>query len=105
MKILDLVAIEGRRALAAVVVLTAIVTGAPSSAQSSKPASASQPASAASDSHRRDDVVRHRAIAAAHEAAARCLEAGKPESACHDALRKACEGLAVGRYCGMKHVH
>lgn len=105
MKIPDRIAIEARRALAALVVLTAFVTGSPSSAQSSKPASAPQPASAASDPHRRDDVVRHRAIAAAHEAAARCLESGKPESACHDALRKACEGLAVGRYCGMKHVH
>ena len=44
-------------------------------------------------------------IAAAHETAARCLEAGGKESTCHDALRKACEGIAVGRYCGMKHSH
>ncbi|MFM1989305.1 MAG: hypothetical protein RJA99_2262 [Pseudomonadota bacterium] len=60
---------------------------------------------AAADPHRRDDIARHRAIAAAHETAARCLEAGQPESDCHAALRKACEGLAVGRYCGMKHSH
>jgi hypothetical protein len=74
-----------------------------------KPAPAAAPAtpaaSAAQDPHRRDDIARHRAIAAAHDTAARCLETGGKESTCHDALRKACEGIAVGRYCGMKHSH
>jgi hypothetical protein len=44
-------------------------------------------------------------MAAAHEASARCLEAGERESLCQDRLRKACEGIAIGRYCGMKHGH
>lgn len=51
------------------------------------------------------DVERHRAIAAAHEAAAKCLEVGKTEQACHKALQAACKGLAFGKYCGMKHEH
>lgn len=72
---------------------------------SSAPATSAPSKAAPADPHRRDDVVRHRAIAAAHEGAARCLEAGRPEADCHAALRKACEGIAVGRYCGMKHVH
>ena len=35
------------------------------------------------------DAKRHRAMAAAHEAAAKCLEAGKGEKACLEQLRKA----------------
>ena len=82
--------------------------GHPSAQPTSKPAPAAtvvpgKPAPI--DPHRRDDNALDRAIAAAHEGAARCLETGRPEAACHDALRKACEGLAVGRYCGMKHSH
>jgi hypothetical protein len=76
------------------------------SASSTAPASASAKGRAAApDAHRREDIARHRALAAVHEEAARCLESGRRESECHDAMRKACEGLAVGRYCGMKHVH
>ena len=62
-------------------------------------------ATKAQDPHRTEDIAKHRTIAAAHEAAAKCLESGSKESSCHEALRKACEGLAVGRYCGMKHTH
>jgi hypothetical protein len=51
------------------------------------------------------DVARHRAIASAHEAAAKCLESGKKEEACHKDLLAACKGLAIGKYCGMKHEH
>lgn len=51
------------------------------------------------------DVARHRAMAAAHEAAAKCLEAGKGEKTCVADLQKACKGLAIGKYCGMKHAH
>lgn len=69
------------------------------------PAAAQQPAPKADDAHRKEDVTKHRAIAAAHEAAAKCLEQGQKESACHEALRKACQGIAVGRYCGMRHSH
>ena len=57
------------------------------------------------DSHRQQDVARHHTIAAAHETAARCLEGGERESVCQERLRKACEGIAIGRYCGMKHGH
>lgn len=88
-------------ALAALALCTALP--APLAAQP-RTGTGAQPVTA-DDAHRRNDIVRHRAIAAAHEEAARCLEAGQKESVCHAALRKACEGLAVGRYCGMKHVH
>lgn len=97
-------------ALAAALSLALCLPFAQASAQTpptqSAPKSAPAPSkAAAADPHRRDDIVRHRAIAAAHETAARCLEGGQAESDCHAALRKACEGLAVGRYCGMKHSH
>jgi hypothetical protein len=55
--------------------------------------------------HARKDIQRHRAMAAAHEGAARCLESGKPESQCVTELQAACKGLAIGKYCGMRHEH
>ncbi len=58
-----------------------------------------------SDKETKADVVRHRAMAAAHEAAAKCLEAGKKEDICQKELQAACKGLAIGKYCGMKHEH
>jgi hypothetical protein len=51
------------------------------------------------------DIQRHRAMAAAHEAAARCLEAGRGEKVCYAELALACKGLAIGKYCGMRHAH
>jgi hypothetical protein len=51
------------------------------------------------------DAKRHRALAAVHEAAAKCLESGKGEKACLEQLRKDCKGLGIGKYCGMKHQH
>jgi len=58
-----------------------------------------------SDKERRDDAARHRAMAAAHEAAAKCLESGKKEDVCMAELQASCKGLAIGKYCGMKHGH
>ena len=55
--------------------------------------------------HTKKDVQRHRAMAAAHEAAARCLESGKSEDDCQKELQAACKGLAIGKYCGMRHEH
>lgn len=69
------------------------------------PALAQQSPSKADDAHRKEDIAKHRAIAAAHDAAAKCLEQGQKEATCHEALRKACQGIAVGRYCGMRHSH
>ncbi|MCX8004981.1 MAG: hypothetical protein N2688_08500 [Burkholderiaceae bacterium] len=60
---------------------------------------------AAAEAHRRADIARHRQMARAHEDAARCLEAGEKEAVCHERLREACKGIAVGRYCGMRHEH
>lgn len=57
------------------------------------------------DAHVKQDIAAHRTIAAAHEAAAKCLEAGKPEKECHAELAKACKGLAIGKTCGMRHRH
>lgn len=97
----------GMRAALAALLLAVAAGPAQGQAKASAPAAGATPAGAqgALDAHRREDVARHRAISVAHEAAARCLESGQKESACHDALRKACEGIAVGRYCGMKHSH
>lgn len=58
-----------------------------------------------SDKETKEDVQRHRAMAAAHEAAAKCLESGKKEDVCMKDLQASCKGLAVGKYCGMKHAH
>ncbi|MFN3415846.1 MAG: hypothetical protein ACK4ZD_05970 [Caldimonas sp.] len=63
-----------------------------------------QPSPALSD-HVKKDIERHRAMAAAHEAAARCLESGKSEDACLKELQAACKGLGIGKHCGMRHVH
>lgn len=51
------------------------------------------------------DAKRHRALAAAHAAAAKCLEAGKGEKVCLEQFRKDCKGVGIGKYCGMKHQH
>lgn len=57
------------------------------------------------DKETKADVARHRAMAAAHEAAAKCLESGKKEDVCNKELQTACKGLAIGKFCGMKHEH
>ena len=58
-----------------------------------------------SDKETQEDIARHRAMAAAHEGAAKCLEAGKGEKVCMAELSVACKGLALGKYCGMRHAH
>ncbi len=57
----------------------------------------------AEDAHRKDDIAKHRQMARAHEEAARCLESGEKEAVCQERLQAACKGIAVGRYCGMRH--
>jgi hypothetical protein len=57
------------------------------------------------DKERKEDVKRHRAMAAAHETAAKCLESGKSEKDCLEKLRQDCKGLGIGKYCGMRHQH
>jgi hypothetical protein len=51
------------------------------------------------------DIADHRAMAEAHLNAAKCLESGRSEKECHAQLAKDCKGLAIGKYCGMKHKH
>ncbi len=63
------------------------------------------PAQAQPDEHTKKDIERHRAMAVAHEEAARCLESGKKEAECVKQLQARCKGLAIGKYCGMKHEH
>ena len=53
--------------------------------------------------HVKKDIADHRAMAEAHLNAAKCLESGRPEKECEAQLRKDCKGLAIGKYCGMKH--
>jgi uncharacterized protein YgiB involved in biofilm formation len=60
---------------------------------------------AETDKDTKEDIARHRAIAAAHEGAAKCLESGKKEDVCNKDLQSACKGLAIGKFCGMKHEH
>jgi hypothetical protein len=60
---------------------------------------------AESEKETREDIAKHRAMAAAHEAAAKCLESGKGQDVCNKELAKACKGIAIGKFCGMKHEH
>lgn len=94
-----------RSALLAAVALAmgATLAVAQSAAPAPKPAPAAKPA--ALSEHVREDITRHRAMAAAHEGAARCLESGKSEDVCSKELQAACKGLAIGKYCGMRHQH
>jgi hypothetical protein len=62
-------------------------------------------ASAHTDKEIKEDISRHRAMAAAHEGAAKCLESAKKPEVCEKDLQAACKGLAVGKYCGLKHAH
>ena len=55
--------------------------------------------------HVNKDAEAHRTIAQAHETVATCLESGKPEQECHAQLAKDCQGIAIGRFYGMKHRH
>ena len=50
-----------------------------------------------------DDIAKHEKIAAAHTEAAKCLRSGKPDEVCEGALLQACKGVAIGKFCGMKH--
>ena len=54
-------------------------------------------AAAHGDKEIKEDIQRHRAMAAAHEAAAKCLESGKKEAVCTKELQAACKGLAIGK--------
>jgi hypothetical protein len=51
------------------------------------------------------DIQRHKAMAAAHEGAAKCLESGKKYDVCMKELQAACKGLGIGKHCGMRHEH
>jgi len=80
----------------AVAVLAAVLAPAASAAEKDKK---DDPA------HVKEGIADHRAMAEAHLNAARCLESGRPEMECHAQLAKDCKGLAIGKYCGMKHRH
>jgi hypothetical protein len=62
-------------------------------------------AQAHSDADIKKDIQRHKAMAAAHEGAAKCLESGKKYDACMKDLQVACKGLGIGKHCGMRHEH
>ena len=57
------------------------------------------------DKATKEDIARHRVMATAHENAAKCLEAGKSDAVCEKQLQVECKGLAIGKFCGMKHEH
>ena len=58
-----------------------------------------------SDKEAKEDAKRHRAMAVAHESTAKCLESGKKHDVCMKELQAMCKGLAIGKYCGMRHEH
>jgi hypothetical protein len=79
----------------ALVLVAALLAPAPAFAQEKKPET--DPV--------KKDIAAHRQLALAHENAAKCLEAGKPEKVCHEQLQKDCKGTGIGKYCGMRHTH
>lgn len=92
--------------LLAFAVCAAALSATAQTAPTAKPAATSATATTAGpDADAQKDMARHRAIAAAHEGAAKCLESGKKEEVCHKDLQAACKGIAIGKYCGMKHEH
>lgn len=80
-----------------IVAVFVALTGAAALAQQSTPKTEAQRV--------KEDIASHRIMAQAHENAAKCLEAGRGEKACHEELARACKGVAVGKYCGMRHKH
>ena len=88
--------------------IIAMLTLMPLAACAADPGSGKSPARSPVDpaleaQHAKEDIRRHRIMAAAHEAAAKCQESGKDEDTCNAELAKACQGIAYGKYCGMKH--
>ena len=57
------------------------------------------------DKHIQADIERHKAMAAVHHEAAQCLASGKDHAICQKELQQACKGLAIGKHCGMRHIH
>ena len=55
-----------------------------------------------SEKDTREDITRHRAIAAAHQKAARCISDKTDIALCLTGLKASCSGLGVGKYCGLK---
>ncbi|HTR59200.1 MAG TPA: hypothetical protein VMM27_13565 [Casimicrobiaceae bacterium] len=89
-------------ALCCTVSTLAVAADAPATKSPAKPAT-SKVDPALEAAHTKEDVRRHRIMAAAHEAAAKCQESGKDEDYCNAELAKACQGIAYGKHCGMKH--
>ena len=52
----------------------------------------------------KEEIQRRLSLAMVNEAA-KCLEEGKTEKECHAHLATECKGIAIGRYCGMRHRH
>ena len=52
-----------------------------------------------------DPIPSFAATSKAHLAAAQCMESGKPYEDCVWDLQTACKGLAIGKDCGMLHMH
>lgn len=82
---------------------SALAADPPTAGKSPPPPARSKVDPAKEAEHTKEDIRRHRIMAAAHEAAAKCQESGKEESVCNAELAKACKGIAYGKYCGMKH--
>ncbi len=87
------------------VVISGLLSATGPSVAQTAPAAKAPAAATEDDQHRKEDIAKHRQIARAHDEAAKCLEGGEKESVCHARMRDACKGIAVGKYCGMRHAH
>jgi len=55
-----------------------------------------------SEKELKEDASRHRAMAAAHATAARCIRDKNNTATCLADLKSSCAGLGIGKYCGLK---
>lgn len=90
-------------ALATMLVPLAVPAADPPARPNTAPPARSKVDPAKAAAHAKEDIRRHRVMAAAHEAAAKCLESGRDEDACTAELAAACKGIAIGKHCGMRH--
>lgn len=93
------------RKLTPLIAAALLALGSAGAVQAQSSPAAPATAKPALSEHAKKDVARHRAMAKAHEDAARCLESGESEERCQKTLLAACKGLAIGKYCGLKHEH
>jgi hypothetical protein len=92
-----------KRAIIIAMLMAVSLTAIAADSGSGKPPARGPVDPALEAQHAKEDIRRQRVMAAAHETAAKCQESGKDEDVCNAELAKSCQGIAYGKYCGMKH--